>query len=588
MISVVVGLGALAAAAIAVAGDTTAPRPASSATRTITLVNNTDRTIWPAASPGSTSGQTGWTLKPGAELSFQVPHDWNARLWGRTGCHFGGGSGACRTGDCDGRYQCGGWGTIPATLGEFNFDAYKGLDFYDISMVDGSNLPMYATPSGGEADRKVNLDGCLTATKCTTEVHCPAALRVPRHASPEVGCISPCARFGTDRYCCRGPFAGGCSPAKTWPVDYAKVFKRAEPYAYSWSGDDPTSVFTCKGSCDYTITFGVTPPKRGAAARRTSPPAIARAAKSPFPERHNTPFPALTEATFKAPAGNGYELTGSGRRVNYSEAELERFTEPSEGPLSYSTVFLELKRAGASALYFPKGTLSGGKLEARLGKLGVVSLRFVPRRVTFRPPYKDCTGPRTRIEHGVFVGTLRFDGEGGYAHLLRRAIPGTLLRQRPWKCDLTPVSGAPKGTRVGGSAFTHRALSSVSFRAERTSPAGAGTFTAFAAEQRGDVSIERVVEAKGPTGTVEIEHDLSAATVEPPAPFSGSASFAADPGKQTGSWLGDLSVSFPGRPDVRLAGRRYEGSVLKPGQCSTKGNVICVALPRSGVSRGGG
>jgi len=32
-------------------------------TRTITLVNATDQTIWPAASPGSTSGQTGWTLK---------------------------------------------------------------------------------------------------------------------------------------------------------------------------------------------------------------------------------------------------------------------------------------------------------------------------------------------------------------------------------------------------------------------------------------------------------------------------------------------------------------------------------------------
>ena len=244
------------AAVLVPAAATAAP------TRTITLVNATDQTIWPAASPGSTSGQTGWTLKPGAEVSFQVPHDWNSRLWGRTGCHFGpsGGEGGCRTGDCDGRYQCTGWGTIPATLGEFNFDAYKGLDFYDISMVDGSNLPMYATPSGGEADRKVDADGCLSAKRCTTEVHCPAALRVPRHGGPEVGCISPCARFGTDRYCCRGPFAEGCSPAKTWPVDYAKVFKRAEPYAYSWSGDDATSVFTCKGGCDYEIVFGVTPP----------------------------------------------------------------------------------------------------------------------------------------------------------------------------------------------------------------------------------------------------------------------------------------------------------------------------------------
>jgi hypothetical protein len=256
-IAVVLVLGGLAAAGALAGGDASAT-PAGAPPRTITLVNHTGETIWPAAWPGSTSGRTGWTLRPGASLSFQVPDDWNARLWGRTGCHFGpGASGGCRTGDCDGRYQCRGWGTIPATLAEYDLDAYKGLDFYDISMVDGSNLPMYATPTSGEADRKVSLDGCLGA-KCTTAVRCPAALRVPRRGGPTVGCTSPCARFGTDRYCCSGPYAEGCNPAKTWPVDYAKVFKRAEPYAYSWSGDDATSVFTCKGRCDYTITFGLT------------------------------------------------------------------------------------------------------------------------------------------------------------------------------------------------------------------------------------------------------------------------------------------------------------------------------------------
>jgi ribosomal protein L24E len=42
-------------------------------------------------------------------------------------------------------------------------------------------------------------------------------------------------------------------------VDYAAVFKHAEPYAYSYVDDDATSVYTCKGKCDYRITFGVTP-----------------------------------------------------------------------------------------------------------------------------------------------------------------------------------------------------------------------------------------------------------------------------------------------------------------------------------------
>jgi hypothetical protein len=42
-------------------------------------------------------------------------------------------------------------------------------------------------------------------------------------------------------------------------VDYAAVFKKAEPYAYSYVDDDATSVYTCEGTCDYRITFGVTP-----------------------------------------------------------------------------------------------------------------------------------------------------------------------------------------------------------------------------------------------------------------------------------------------------------------------------------------
>jgi hypothetical protein len=41
-------------------------------------------------------------------------------------------------------------------------------------------------------------------------------------------------------------------------VDYAAVFKMAEPYAYSYVDDDATSVYTCKGDCDYRITFGIT------------------------------------------------------------------------------------------------------------------------------------------------------------------------------------------------------------------------------------------------------------------------------------------------------------------------------------------
>jgi hypothetical protein len=254
-------LGAGGSSATVARGPVT--HPAATSHRTITLVNRTRVTIWPAAWPGSVSSRTGWILPPGHSISITVSDSWNARLWGRTGCRFdAGGRGRCLTGDCAGRFQCQGWGQIPATLAEYDLDSFDHLDFYDVSMVDGSNLPMYITISHGRASRRITPSGCEVRRGCTSTVECPPALQVHR-ADQLVGCISPCARFQTDRYCCRGRYAQGCSPARTWPIDYARVFKRAEPYAYSWSGDNATSVFTCAGRCDYTITFGVTPPAIG-------------------------------------------------------------------------------------------------------------------------------------------------------------------------------------------------------------------------------------------------------------------------------------------------------------------------------------
>jgi hypothetical protein len=245
------------------APTTATPAAEPGAARTITLVNRTSVTIWPAASPGSISGTTGWRLAPGASVSFRVPGHWNARLWGRTGCRFdAAGHGRCVTGDCAGLYQCRGWGSIPATLAEYDLDAYDHLDFYDVSMVDGSNLPMYITTAGGTTADRISTTGCESGKGCTTPVHCPTALRVIRGGQP-VGCISPCARFGTSRYCCSGRYAQGCNPARTWPIDDALVFKRAEPYAYSWSGDDASSTFTCAGGCRYRIIFAITPPAVG-------------------------------------------------------------------------------------------------------------------------------------------------------------------------------------------------------------------------------------------------------------------------------------------------------------------------------------
>ena len=229
--------------------------------RLVTFVNQMSQTIWVAAAPSASTplAATGWVLPAGQSVTITTPNNLNTRFWGRTGCVFdSAGVGHCQTGDCGGLFQCKGWGTIPATLAEVNFDAWDGLDFYDVSMVDGSNLPMWINilrSSGGTKD-KISQNGCVPAG-CTKPVNCPSALDVTAGGTV-VGCISACARLGGDQYCCRGQWSSrtACDPAQ-WPVDYAAVFKSAEPYAYSYADDDATSVFTCSGVCDYRITFGL-------------------------------------------------------------------------------------------------------------------------------------------------------------------------------------------------------------------------------------------------------------------------------------------------------------------------------------------
>ena len=219
--------------------------------RSITLVNRTQQTIW-AIVTNTSVYPNGRKLLPGQSTSLTVANTWGGRIWGRTGCTTDG-RGVCATGDCT--VECSG-PTTPTTLGEFTFNAFDGMDFYDVSMVDGSNLPMYINISHTVTADPLSTSGCYKGS-CTKPVVCPTAMQAT-NGGQVIGCKPPCAAFGGDTYCCRGTWAGrdNCVPAK-WPVDYTQVFKKAEPYAYSYAFDD-SATMACKGQCYYRITFGTT------------------------------------------------------------------------------------------------------------------------------------------------------------------------------------------------------------------------------------------------------------------------------------------------------------------------------------------
>ncbi|CAF2140582.1 hypothetical protein HID58_092531 [Brassica napus] len=214
----------------------------SESARVFTIVNSCDQTIWPAITPGENFNGGGFELKPGQSIVFNAPVGWSGRIWGRTGCNFDKtGTGTCETGSCGSTLKCSASGKPPASLAEFTLAA---LDFYDVSLVDGFNLPMSVTPMNGKGNCSVA--GCVADLRSK----CPPELAV-KSKGKVVSCRSACDVFDRDEYCCRGVYG---NPVTCRPTNYSKMFKEACPTAYSYAYDDPTSIFTCSGT-DYVISF---------------------------------------------------------------------------------------------------------------------------------------------------------------------------------------------------------------------------------------------------------------------------------------------------------------------------------------------
>ncbi|KAJ9158861.1 hypothetical protein P3X46_024405 [Hevea brasiliensis] len=204
---------------------------ASAHAATFAITNNCPYTVWAAAVPGG-----GRRLDPHQTWRLTVnPGTTGARIWARTNCRFdGAGRGQCQTGDCGGLLQCTAYGTPPNTLAEFALNQFNNLDFFDISLVDGFNVPMEFSPTSG---------GCSRGITCKADINgqCPNVLRAPG------GCNNPCTVYKTNEYCC---YDGNCGP-----TDLSRFFKDRCRDAYSYPKDDQTSTFTCPGGTNYKVVF---------------------------------------------------------------------------------------------------------------------------------------------------------------------------------------------------------------------------------------------------------------------------------------------------------------------------------------------
>jgi hypothetical protein len=233
-------------------------------------------------------------------------------------------------------------------------------------------------------------------------------------------------------------------------------------------------------------------------------------------------------------------------------------------------VLLTARHGGSSASYSTRGLASPTRIKARFGHLGRVSVRFHsdsgPHLVPL--PKGNCRGRGEIVDRGHWVGRIEFEGEQAYTIVHASRARGKITKSLKQTCRGAGDGGHGLNLRVtmlsavseaGGPVFTAFKITSSSY------PAVDGSvFSATLFETRGrrlsvfrSISADAKVDAFASTGK---KGHIESATVAPPAPFSGTATFQRTSGSK-GTWSGSLVGDFLGRGEVALAGPEFSAEI---------------------------
>lgn len=216
-----------------------------------------------------------------------------------------------------------------------------------------------------------------------------------------------------------------------------------------------------------------------------------------------------------------------------------------------------------------RGSADG--IKATFPGLGRVSMRFRPSGRLQRGP-AFCEGRRPITQHGEFSGVIRFRGERDFTRVSLQNARGFVYRSFKETCkggggrsgDFSFYALAESG-RSQGRTTSFTALKLI----DNSEILGSALYSASQLERRHGMTSLRFAAVSAGWNTFAIGPTLGpqvAATVAPPPPFSGTASFQASPGERA-SWEGTLAVDLPGVETVDLTGPQFRPVLCRNRRC---------------------
>jgi hypothetical protein len=243
---------------------------------------------------------------------------------------------------------------------------------------------------------------------------------------------------------------------------------------------------------------------------------------------------------FRVGASNGYSL--------FAIADSQRLDGKGE-----LVLFVGSKRAQVT--YLAPATVTATRIEADLGRLGQVSLDVAPSGK--KRQLHACGTPKTvRFEPPTYRGSFEFHGEEGYTEAISSSPRDFSRVFSRLSCGLSVGGGETSGRLLPGARLKLRFRSGpvlINLQANKNRADARTKLVLEAAEVRQGIEISRTVAFWTGTGAFGYDLMLRTASLAPPVPFSGHATYNRSAAPRA-RWSGDLSVDLPGRSNLALTG----------------------------------